>query len=718
MGDYVGEEPNKAMRKMLAERWKLLPEDKQITIRASRAKRGVKCDICGKIGFYREMCPNKCISPPGTPDSWASTPPGTPPKSPVGLGVLWGAPALEKPSSSGRYDYKKKVDVNTVRPQAQKEEKRLREQDDKIGTFEFFAVSEEGYADSYSQMSLHQVMRRLMRLLERQLNKNIGELEAKFDTTLLHPPVHKDREKFYPPELQEIKEYRDYFIKKETKLDHKKIYKNQSSVRSADELDSLFRGGSTSDDFLYKVNPNAGASMHSKNTWKSILSHSDDLASSDPTMAKKEKKLQDLFRNQSKWIALQKKGMEQKNDRFEHMVNILKDEIKNEHEREGRGLQASKHATKATQMKLYQERLETVDKIMNCLQSYNFTSGLDEADFLLFCFDRWKETLESKLYGRNLHHPKRFVTTQQGTGEEGNLSSSTAATEFGKPSPITRSNTTATNITNATAQSATTSANPFKTTSSAPGMEYNRMISATNPYAQDLDFLDYMKKKHHRMRMKAMEGSGIGIDATANDSVASSSMKSLNSVQSHYDQQSSLFDASAGGAGTTSVPAGGGGGMRRQPSTGPHAMGRQVSFADDSGGPGVLTCTSAAAAAFNRSSTQATVTGTSLSAITTDDGSTESFSSFPDRQQLVRRQSTDTEETVSLLPSLSGGSSIYEAPNQGNQLALRKNWTQRSGTKTTQNLKVQRRLHPREIDERKMEAAKGAFRYLLYIKGT
>lgn len=519
--------PNKAMRKMLAERWKQLPEDKKITLRAARAKSGVKCVICGKIGYYMENCPNGCTSPPGTPDSWASTPPGTPPKSPIGLGVLWGdrSGQHDENSSSGRYDYLKKVDVNTVRPQAQKEQKRLHELDGKVGTFAFFAESEEGYADNYSQLTLHQVMRRLMRLLERQLHQNTAELEAKFDTTLLHPPKQKVGETFYPEELKKVKEYRDYFIEKEKKKEHKKIYQNQSSVRCSDELDPLFRGGSTVDDFLYKVNPKAGASMHSKNTWKSVLSHTDELATSDPLMAKKEGKLQELFRNQSKWIKLQQTGMAHKNDRFEHLVNILREEMKQEHSREATLLETSKHGTRAMQMKVYQERLESVDRIMSCLNSYNFTSGLDEADFLLFCFDRWKQTLHSKLYGKNLHRKPRYTTVTDGDatmGEDGgasvqhSISSSTVG--FLKKKDKDQPN-------------------------AGTGLNYNRMIAAANPYAQDMAFLQYMKKKHHKMRVKAMEGSGIEIADYNQSHLQSNAAQHKHKSKSSYEEESDdMFD--------------------------------------------------------------------------------------------------------------------------------------------------------------------------------
>eukprot|EP01034_Spumella_vulgaris_P040933 gene40933-50645_t len=271
-----------------------------------------------------------------------STPPSTPPAPiPEPVGIFWGDQLLANDDSpKGKYDFKKKVDVNTVRPKAKIEERKLKESDAKIGTFEFFAEAGEGYSRSYPELTLHQVMRRLMRLLERQLTQNAEKLEAAFDTTLLHPPVEKDRDTFYPAELSEVKAYREYFLAKELKKDRRKTYKNQASLRPADDLDPLFRGGVVDDKFLYSTNPNAGASMHGKNTWKSVLSHSDDLASSDPSMALKQKRIDKLFEEQSKWIAMQQRSMTYRNDRFEHLVNILKTEITAEHRREATSLKS------------------------------------------------------------------------------------------------------------------------------------------------------------------------------------------------------------------------------------------------------------------------------------------------------------------------------------------------------------------------------------------
>jgi hypothetical protein len=85
---------NDAIRKKLAKEWEALPESERLRLRAVRTKRGIKCEICGSLGYYRENCPNKCEPRPATPDSDASTPPPTPPPADptpgAGIGVMWG----------------------------------------------------------------------------------------------------------------------------------------------------------------------------------------------------------------------------------------------------------------------------------------------------------------------------------------------------------------------------------------------------------------------------------------------------------------------------------------------------------------------------------------------------------------------------------------------------------------------------------------------------
>ena len=68
-----------AMREYLSEKWaNSSEEEKQQTI-SVRSRIGMRCHICGRFGYFREICPTGCESPPPTPDSMASTPPPTPP---------------------------------------------------------------------------------------------------------------------------------------------------------------------------------------------------------------------------------------------------------------------------------------------------------------------------------------------------------------------------------------------------------------------------------------------------------------------------------------------------------------------------------------------------------------------------------------------------------------------------------------------------------------
>ena len=48
-----------AMRKQYAKEWKTLSDTDKVRLRAIRAKRGIKCSMCGQVGYYRENCVNK-----------------------------------------------------------------------------------------------------------------------------------------------------------------------------------------------------------------------------------------------------------------------------------------------------------------------------------------------------------------------------------------------------------------------------------------------------------------------------------------------------------------------------------------------------------------------------------------------------------------------------------------------------------------------------------
>ena len=511
-----GFEPNAAARRLLAQSWKTLSGEQQLQIRSNRAKRGIKCIVCGAVGYFRENCPNQCQTPPSTPESWESTPPSTPPQSPPNtpppsFGLYWGASndkSRDKPKEvkkKSSYDYRKTVDVGIVRPQAQRVQETLRSNDEKIGSFQFFTLADDGYCATFSQLSLHQLMRRLMRLIEKQLLKNATKLEASFDTTLLHPPSERHLgPTFYPEELLKVPEYRDQLLSMDKKKDTRRKHQNQASLRPVDELDPLFRGGGAikfNDDFLYTTNPKAGASIHSKNTWKSVLAKNDALASSDPTMARKQLEIDKLFEHQSKWIAMQKTDMAYTNDRYEHVVSIIRNELKKEHAREARLLHVDKYTKKATQMKVYQEQLESVDTIMRCLHCYNLTTAIDQADFLLFTLERWKEILQSKIRAASSSSSSSSAKTRR---REESVSDAADESADEASAPSSRLGRTSSQSNRASVVNKSSTANkPSKKKGSQGGNHNNSMVASADPYANDKEFLEALNKKLDRRRIRA-----------------------------------------------------------------------------------------------------------------------------------------------------------------------------------------------------------------------
>jgi hypothetical protein len=54
-----------------------------------------------------------------------------------------------------------------------------------VNSYEFFSLGEEGYDRDLAELTLHQLMRRVVRLLEQQINKSADKCEAPIDETLL-----------------------------------------------------------------------------------------------------------------------------------------------------------------------------------------------------------------------------------------------------------------------------------------------------------------------------------------------------------------------------------------------------------------------------------------------------------------------------------------------------------------------------------------------------
>lgn len=476
-----GQDATPIMRAKLAREWNKLSDVEKSSLRSVRARRGIKCHVCGLLGVFRENCPRGCTSPFSTPENSDSDDDRDKKKTlhavdkkpkmvlkkvtkdnydsdksdeevevlmedeGPGLGVLWGNLGVEDQyrKELGVPDLPKKKkeagahhdELEFIKLYKNRERKRLSKSDARANSFDFFTIAEEGYSRNLSEMTLHQIMRRLMRLLQGQLEKNSSELESVRDSTLLHPPLKAGGEKFYPKGLADVPEYRDYYYQKQKKADmHKKNYQHKGSMRTLDSMDAIFRAGSDGNE-LYTSNPKAGACMHSKIGWKNLLAKNDALASSDPAMIKKAEAVEKLFAQQGQWVKNQNQSMVQLNDRFEHLIFVLKDEMEREHQRESRVLlagvstqdnskgnsgvnmevsaaasttkevqKAIRQKTKVEDVRTWVDRLEAVDRIVLTLQQYELVSGLDEVDFLLFCLNKWKRQCQIMIHG---HGSKR-----------------------------------------------------------------------------------------------------------------------------------------------------------------------------------------------------------------------------------------------------------------------------------------------------------------------
>ena len=153
-----------SMRHFIAEKWKQYSDEEKTQIISQRARRGVRCHICGKMGYYRENCPNNCLSPPPTPDSMASTPPATPPPSPPGLGILWGSLGFDAEADKEVQEAGEKksyvplkADLSKSKKESVERKEQLRVTDFAVGGFEFFARADEGYNRTLPELTLHQV---------------------------------------------------------------------------------------------------------------------------------------------------------------------------------------------------------------------------------------------------------------------------------------------------------------------------------------------------------------------------------------------------------------------------------------------------------------------------------------------------------------------------------------------------------------------------------
>jgi hypothetical protein len=603
ISNVQGAYPNKAARKLLAEEWAQLNDDEKIDLRARRSKRGWRCDICGLNGYCREICPNQCVSPPSTPDSLASSAPSTPSsmgsskdsmtasKGPKPVGKFWGQKTFKGFREKKKKDpnepittahLKQKVDLTTLRPDAMDTLDHLRGSDENL-KHSFYLHSEPMYSRNFAELTLQQVMRRMIRLLEKQLKENIAESTATFDTTLLHPPKKILKSTFYPKELMKFPEFRDYFIMKESQVkDTNFSYKNQTSLRPVDDLDSLFRGPLKKLDELYVVKPNAGESVHSKNSWKSILTNNDLLANSDSSLAKKQEKLNEMFAEQSKWISMQQTAMSFQNERFEHLLYIVEKEIEKEHKREEDLFTAkTRRLEKDVALRLWQERCHSVDLFLAILQSYQFTAGLEEADYLLFCFENWQKQHKKPKIGGQSKGNTIVVEDNNGKEEETKEKEEGSGKQKKKKNADDDSDEDADSEGETTQQVAVktldtsqSQANKAKTKKKANRGNKNSLISAvTNPYYHDVQFIKQIERKHEKLLLKGKTASALTA-AEQRELLKQKQAEQLNLLQTmeasmvNGKSTNTLTTEAGAGQGEGNTSPNGHGGMQLSPNSG------------------------------------------------------------------------------------------------------------------------------------------------------
>jgi hypothetical protein len=145
------------------------------------------------------------------------------------------------PDASNQPERYKPLDIRKLRQESTMEVERFRESDDGLPNYMYYTLAEDTYANSFAELSLHQILRRMMRLLKVEIDKQNERLTAKFDVDLLHPS-EEYKENFYPKGLTKYKDYREYFLQLESKKDRaRKNYMYKGGGRPVNELDGMFR---------------------------------------------------------------------------------------------------------------------------------------------------------------------------------------------------------------------------------------------------------------------------------------------------------------------------------------------------------------------------------------------------------------------------------------------------------------------------------------------
>ena len=238
------------------------------------------------------------------------------------------------------------------------------------------------------------------------------------------PPHEKDRDVAYTEAVGKIKKHKEYFIKKALKDERtaRLAYKFRGLHPTISWLSLSWQERWDARFAPLKTDPKAGASMHSKIGWKSNLARNDQLAVSDPNALAKSEAVEKLFKDQGVRTEKQRKDMEFRNDRYEHLLQVIRWEMKEEHNREAKELEQKAKGVKegkAAQMEVWLERLNSIDEIMMLLKEYGIVGALDEADLLIYQVDKWAEEMKKHVPANQSRRGKKRTSGANDDDDDG-----------------------------------------------------------------------------------------------------------------------------------------------------------------------------------------------------------------------------------------------------------------------------------------------------------
>lgn len=160
---------------MIAAEWPLLNEEQKISTRSLRARRNIKCEKCGTLGYFTEICPNNCFNSKEDEESslteleqMLKKPQRSDydedyeEKAQEGQGFLWGpnttyAHEAMAPEREKIHRGNLKANLNPLKVNMRREKDTLRGLDEGIPSYAYNSAAEDGYHRDLSEVTLHKV---------------------------------------------------------------------------------------------------------------------------------------------------------------------------------------------------------------------------------------------------------------------------------------------------------------------------------------------------------------------------------------------------------------------------------------------------------------------------------------------------------------------------------------------------------------------------------